>query len=210
MTSLKAGSLQAVLCITHHFVFVTLEADDAAPVADSIRTGLAAGVLQLQDTSVPCRTRLHLPQTHIFISSNLHTGRWTGGTLPWTCHKVSRVSVLDCRFIFKDVNLNTNKQTKIGWCNINVCFIILRTRVQACRLTSRLHQRPADVNIILFLCVLCRRFHLPVSRVQSQRGEVVRLALTITEGRTDVQRVRIQCHMCSRSVHTSEQLIILL
>ena len=65
----------------HHFVFVTLEADDAAPVAASVRTQLAAGVLQLQDVSVPRRTGLHLTQTHIFISG-LHAGRCTGGTLP--------------------------------------------------------------------------------------------------------------------------------
>lgn len=65
----------------HHFVFVTLEADDTALVALSIRTGLATGVLQLQDISIPCRPRLNLPEAHIFIS-NLHTGCCTGGTVP--------------------------------------------------------------------------------------------------------------------------------
>lgn len=77
----------------HHFVFVTLEADDAALVAASIGTHLAAGVLQLQDISVPRRTRLHLPQIHIVLSG-LQTGRCTGGTLPCTCREASTGSAL--------------------------------------------------------------------------------------------------------------------
>lgn len=87
LTSLKLSRIHihhlsfVTTCIPHHFVFFTLEADDAATVADSIWTDLAAAVLQLQDTSVPHGTGLHLSQTHI-ITSNLHTGRSTGGTLP--------------------------------------------------------------------------------------------------------------------------------
>lgn len=87
LTSLRLSRIHinrpafAKMCIPHHFVFVTLEADDAAPVADAIWTDLATAVLQLQDTSVPHGTGLHLSQTHIVIPK-LHTGRSTGGTLP--------------------------------------------------------------------------------------------------------------------------------
>lgn len=123
--------LSFVKSVPHHFVFVTLEADDAAPVAASIRTGLAAGVLQLQDISVPRRTRHHLPQTQIFIS-HLQTRRCTGGTLPCFCHEVSRGSTLDfhwihfqrCTFLYKVnfivifkrlfCNLNSDKQTRVA------------------------------------------------------------------------------------------------
>lgn len=81
MLSLPCG-LTASSCVPHHFVFVTLEADDAAPVAAAVvRTGLSAGVLQLQDAPVHRGTGLHLPQTLVRVS-DLPTGRGAGGTLP--------------------------------------------------------------------------------------------------------------------------------
>lgn len=52
-------------------------------------------------------------------------------------------------------------------------------------LTSLLHQRPADINEKGFLCVFSRRHHFPVPRVHSQRGEVVRVSVTVTKIRRD-------------------------
>lgn len=73
---------------SHHFVFVTLEADDAAAVAASVRTGLTAVVLQLQDVSIPRRAGRHLTQTQV-IFAHLQTGRCTGRTLPGAWVKTS-------------------------------------------------------------------------------------------------------------------------
>lgn len=147
----------------HHFVWVTLEADDAAPVASLIGTELAAAVLQLQDAPVPRGTGLHLAQIHILIS-NLHTGCRTGGTLPWTWQSsLSR-----------------------GWFLRNGLLILsiessIQRRIQVSALTSHLNQRPADVDVETLPTVVCRGLHLPVPGVQGQRGEVVRVTLTITE-----------------------------
>ena len=74
---------------------------------------------------------------------------------------------------------------------------------EACTLTSLLHQRPADVDVKSVLGVLSRVLHLPVSSVHGQRGEVVRVSLTVTEDRTHTRRVNIQGHVCSRSVQSS-------
>lgn len=81
-------------------------------------------------------------------------------------------------------------------------------RTQTCRLTIHLHQRPADVDVKCFLRVVCRRLHLPVPRVHSQRREVVRLTLTITEERRDIRRSEEQFHVCSEflsGVHGKEK-----
>lgn len=77
--------------VPHHSVLVTLEADDAGLVAEFVRTQLSAGVLQLQDVSIPRGTRVHLAQAQIFVSI-LDTGSCVGRTLPWTCDRTSRVS----------------------------------------------------------------------------------------------------------------------
>jgi len=71
-------------------------------------------------------------------------------------------------------------------------------------LTSLRHERPADVDVVAVLRVVRRGLHLPVSRVQSQRGEVVGESLIITEHRAHKQRVNFHCLMCLRSVQTSE------
>lgn len=70
--------------VTHHFF--TLEADDAGPGAICTRTGLAAGVLEVQDIGVQRGTGLDVAQTYILIA-NLHTSRCTGRTRPRACRR---------------------------------------------------------------------------------------------------------------------------
>lgn len=65
--------------ITHHFV--TFKADDARAVAFTPWTGLAASVLEVQDTCLKRGAGLYVAQTHIFVS-NLHTSCCTGRTCP--------------------------------------------------------------------------------------------------------------------------------
>lgn len=65
--------------VTHHFF--TLEADDAGPISVHVRTGLAAGVFEIQNISVQRGTRLDVAQTHRLIAK-FHTSRSTGRTRP--------------------------------------------------------------------------------------------------------------------------------
>lgn len=107
------------------------------------------------------------------------------------------------RYIVKDVKMDNSfkfsfKCSLATWILINqswmlqyYCLLnwIKNTSAQAWTLTSLLHQRPADVDVKSVLLVFSRGLHLPVCRVHSQRWEVVRVALTITEDTTHIKRV---------------------